>query len=146
MKSRLEFEKSIGVELGCLEKYRIFNEQEKVGRISMVKFQLNEPFELGWIFLNEIHIEPQYRQKGIAKEVVENISDELCEKGQNGILVNAITINGAKTLYDNLGWKRFKDDDSWQILINVNLSEFFVRKTQNLVSKNLLKWQARSIN
>jgi len=146
MEAKLKLENRIGVELGYLEKYRILSRQDEVGRISMVKFQIDEPFKLGWTFLNEICIEPKYRQKGIAKNVIGNISDELSEKGQNGILMNAVTIKGAKTIYDHLGWKRFKDDSCWQILINVNVSEFSVRKTQGLVAKNLLGWQASSIN
>lgn len=146
MESKLEFINSIGVELGYLEKYIIMSRHEEVGRISMVKFQIDEPFKLGWTFLYEIHIEPKYRHKGIAKNVIENIGNELSEKGQNGILMNAITISGAKTMYDNLGWKRFKDNDCWQVLINVNVSDFFVRKTHGVVSKNLLQWQASSIS
>ena len=112
----------------------------------MVKFQICEPFTLGWTFLNEICIEAKYRRKGIAKNVLENIGYELSENSQNGILMNAIKIEGAKNLYDHLGWKRIKNDNSWQVLINVDVSEFVIRKTYSTVSQNLVKWQASSVN
>ncbi|MFA6007472.1 MAG: GNAT family N-acetyltransferase [Candidatus Shapirobacteria bacterium] len=130
------------VGLGYLEKYKILYGQNKVGRMSLVKFQVNEPFRLDWAFLNEIYVEPKYRQKGIAKNVLFSIDDELRENIQNGILINAITINGAKTLYDQLGWKRIRLDHNWEILKNIEVSDFIVNRTRDLVSKNLIKWQA----
>ena len=106
MQARLKLESSFEVELGRIENYSIVFDKHRAGRVSFVKFKIKDPIPLGWGYLNEIYIEPTYRNRGIAREVVSAFGSDLRIKRENGILINAITVEKARSMYDHLGWKR----------------------------------------
>lgn len=146
MQSRLRLENSFGVELGQFERYSIVTDNNNTGRVSLVRFQIDDPFSLSWGYINEIYIEPVYRKNGIAKTIVNSLGNELREKRQNGILINAIGIQGARKMYDHLGWKKLNFYGSYEVLLNVDVSNFCLRKVCNLVADNFIRWQASSLN
>lgn len=146
MKIGIELEKEFEIGSGHFEKFSIRSFEKNVGRLSIIKFQINEPFTLGWEFIDEIYVEPKYRHQGIAKNVLIQIGTSLSEKSKNGILENAVAVVEARHLYDDLGWTRLRWNNNWQILQNVEVSTFVTRKAYDFVNKNLIGWQASSLN
>ena len=146
MQTRLELNSRFKVELGEMENYSIVLGKYKAGRVSFVSFQIEDPILLGWGYLNEIYIEPTYRNRGIAREVVSVFGTDLRMKRKNGILINAIMVEKARSMYDHLGWKRINIDGNYQILPVVEVSNFCLRKACHLVAENFIHWQASSLN
>lgn len=146
MQARLKLESSFEVELGRIENYSIVFDKHRAGRVSFVKFKIKDPIPLGWGYLNEIYIEPTHRNRGIAREVVSAFGSDLRIKRENGILINAITVEKARSIYDHLGWKRINIDGNYQILPIVEVSNFCLRKACHLVADNFIRWQASSLN
>lgn len=129
-----------------MENYSIIADRCTAGRVSLVSFQMDDPFFLSWGYLNEIYVEPVYRNKGIAKAIVGSFGDKLQKERQNGILINAIMVEKARSMYDHLGWKRINIDGNYQILPVVEVSNFCLRKACHLVAENFIHWQASSLN
>lgn len=120
--------------LGRISYYDIHVENKKVGKISITEFVLENLLTSRWRFIDEILIFNEYRNRKIAKNTLIQIDNKFKQEEANGILLNAITIQGAKNMYDNLGWQRLSFDPRWQILINKPISNFVMRKVYEKVN------------
>lgn len=63
----------------------------------------------GRIFLDEIHILPEYQGRGIGQQVIRNL---LAEATSQDLAVELILLrsNPARSLYEGLGFKMYKED------------------------------------
>ena len=82
--------------------------QEKKALLFVIDYFLNN-FGSSHIFLDEIHILPEYQGRGIGQQVIRNL---LAEASSQDLAVELILLrsNPVRRLYEGLGFKVYKED------------------------------------
>ncbi|MBU1117838.1 GNAT family N-acetyltransferase [Patescibacteria group bacterium] len=129
VEAQLKFNTETRLANGLVKNFEIVVGQKPVGRLSMVEFQIERPFLTDWQYLKEIYVAPGQRNKGVAKNIVRRIGNEMRQQPANGILLNAICNVRARNMYTHLGWSDVCEEDGWQVLINVAVDDFVIRES-----------------
>ncbi|HWS48666.1 MAG TPA: hypothetical protein VN174_01270 [Candidatus Methanoperedens sp.] len=115
---------------------------EMVGRLSITRFSIEDPYEMNWIYVNNIEIpELSNRDHGYAYKAMLEVNKQIELEGANGVLKNSIMERRKKDFYEKLGWKKQNGVSGvWEFFLTRPVSVFVVRNVvENVVKRNFVR-------
>ena len=123
---------------GVKQDFWIMESLERVGQLSVVRFEVKYPYPTNWLYLAKIEVDMARRHQHIGTESMKAIHQILDEENRNGILKNSI--KKGKCFYQRLGWQKIQGvPKPWEFRLKDNISPHALRRVVDMVKDNFTK-------
>ena len=116
-----------GYELGCLDRYWVSGEErifvaEDENVVAYISVEVHHEPDMDYIYLDDLSVTKEYRNLGIGSALIREAEIYARKIGIRDIVFHVEKSNtSAFRLYERLGYKVFRDDDSRYLMNKIDV-------------------------